>query len=95
SVHPEPGSNSSLYIPILQVLPLALVSRKKLTLVFFDICYNISVLACTFSLSIFSTNYPVSNGTAKVGTFFEPPKFFERFLTDFSTWVPSPTGMQK
>ena len=55
SVHPEPGSNSSLYILIILSLSLTLISFLKETdaRLKFDICYNISVLACTF-LSVFS-----------------------------------------
>ena len=48
SVHPEPGSNSSLYISILQVQSGTYNSFKKLTLSFFVFWY---LLPCTlFSL---------------------------------------------
>ena len=45
SVHPEPGSNSSLYISILQVQSGTYNSLKKLTLSFFVFWY---LLPCTF-----------------------------------------------
>ena len=96
SVHPEPGSNSSLYILIILSLSLALVSLRNWRSFKVDICYNISVLACTF-LSVFSMNFfktftappfgfgrknsrSFPNGIAKVHLFFEPANYFSTFF---------------
>ena len=51
SVHPEPGSNSSLYISIFlkPVLCSVFNSQKELTL------FYLVLIACTFSLSVFQT----------------------------------------
>ena len=74
SVHPEPGSNSSLYIFIINLsLSLTIVSNKETDA-------RLNLLACTFSLSVLSMNYPVSNGTAKVRTFSELPNISATFF---------------
>ena len=83
SVHPEPGSNSSLYILIMLSLFLTLlVSIKKLTLVYLKFCYKFPVLACTF-LSVFSKNFRLktrscSERDCKGTTFFLFCKLFRR-----------------
>ena len=54
SVHPEPGSNSSLYILIILSLFLTLFPKETDARLKFEKCYTFPVLACTFSLSILS-----------------------------------------
>ena len=49
SVHPEPGSNSSLYISYISQLDLTIRSSKKLTLSFILFWY---LLPCTFLQSL-------------------------------------------
>ena len=74
SVHPEPGSNSSLYISYTSSPLLTLYQfPKKSTLSIL----SFSVLACTCSSSIFNDLVPSSRkGTAKVNHFFESAKYF-------------------
>ena len=74
SVHPEPGSNSSLYISISLSLSFALFnSQKELTLFYL-------VLACTFSLSVFQkTHRYFSNGLQRYGLFLFLQIFFDFF----------------
>ena len=76
SVHPEPGSNSSLYITnSLSLTPLP--SIKESTLSFFVLL----VLACTY-LSILSMNLslPFSKGLQRYTTFLNRQNFFAFFL---------------
>ena len=74
SVHPEPGSNSSLYISLSLSLSFALFnSQKELTLFYL-------VLACTFSLSVFQkTHRYFSNGLQRYGLFLFLQIFFDFF----------------
>ncbi len=82
SVHPEPGSNSSLYILILQALPRPSPLLQEINAL--DSLF--SVLACTLSFSIFNELSRSSRkGTAKVNHFFESTKFF---LKNFSGKIP-------
>ena len=74
SVHPEPGSNSSLYIFYTTQSVLTLYQfPKKSTLSIL----SFSVLACTY-LPVFSMIFMPSSrkGTAKVNHFFESAKYF-------------------
>ena len=79
SVHPEPGSNSSLYILYsLSLMPDAFSYKEINALVFL----NFSVLACTYLYSLFNDllSYPpVSEGIAKVHPFFDSANFFLLF----------------
>ena len=74
SVHPEPGSNSSLYI----LFPSSLLEIDALDLLLFGTCF-------LYFLSVFSMNSVknpavLSSGTAKIRTFSKPPNFFARFF---------------
>ena len=85
SVHPEPGSNSSLYILILlSLIPDALYNNfvKKLTL---SIYFLFSVLACTCSSNIFKELNPFRksffrNGLQRYELFPYLQTFFAFFL---------------
>jgi hypothetical protein len=79
SVHPEPGSNSSLYILYTSSLTptsYSLFFIKKSTLSI--LCF--SVLACTY-LSVLSMNLslPLGKGLQRYTTFLFLPNFFELF----------------
>ncbi len=93
SVHPEPGSNSSLYIFILTQSVLTLYQfPKKSTLSIL----SFSVLACTLFLSVFSMIFSsfgvkksafrltarpsLAIGIAKVITFLETANFLKKFF---------------
>ncbi|MCQ2140277.1 MAG: hypothetical protein MJZ09_07890, partial [Bacteroidales bacterium] len=76
SVHPEPGSNSSLYKIIinLSLSPDALFQFLRIDAL--DHLSNFSVLACTY-LSVFSMNFPVRfKRDCKGNTFFLNSKLF-------------------
>ena len=95
SVHPEPGSNSSLYIHYINLADPDNVLSKEINALEFKISLKkstlsnsklFSVLACT-SFSLFndllkkSRSFP--NGTAKVQTFSFPPNFFGKNFEKF------------
>ena len=76
SVHPEPGSNSSMYnILYFSAYPATYNITKKLTLLdklyFLGTCflYSKTVFSMNFSFSLARTRF--SNGAAKVRIFFE------------------------
>ena len=102
SVHPEPGSNSSLYIKNSLSLTLTVFSRNwrsrslffsvLATCTFLNLSMN-SIILRPFRASIsdphLATRSPfqstrVSNGIAKVDTFFELPNFSHTFFHFFS-----------
>ena len=81
SVHPEPGSNSSLYITnSLSLSPLPLYFKKS-TLSFLLVLLVLAVLACTY-LSVFSMilTLPFSKGLQRYTTFLNRQNFFAFFL---------------
>ena len=97
SVHPEPGSNSSLYIHTSKLSPrLPRFLQRNQRSRFY--CIFLSVLACTF-LSVLSMIFllpalkkpalqlmsgpSLSFGIAKVRTFFDSANFFNPFLKNF------------
>ena len=74
SVHPEPGSNSSLYILISLSLNLTPLIPKELTL---SIIYLFLGTCLYLSFSIIKELVPACRkGIAKVEVFFNPTKFF-------------------
>ena len=78
SVHPEPGSNSSLYFISLPLI------RHPSFLLGINALDSFSVLACT-NPSLFSMNLPVPIQTdCKVNHFFFSGKFFLRFFLKYS-----------
>ena len=78
SVHPEPGSNSSLYIHFIsQVRPRQLHSSKKRI----NALHFVLGTCCT-NLSILSMNFPVISETGcKDSDFFVPSKLFLTFFS--------------
>ena len=92
SVHPEPGSNSSLYIHTSQLSPDILNSSKEINAL--DSIAFFSVLACTCLSSAFSMIFlfrheppqeaprrpALSFGIAKVVTFSDSANLFWRFF---------------
>ena len=78
SVHPEPGSNSSLYIHFIsQVRPRQLHSSKKKN----QRSHFVLGTCCT-NLSILSMNFPVISETGcKDSDFFVPSKLFLTFFS--------------
>ena len=92
SVHPEPGSNSSLYIHTSKLSPDILNSSKEINAL--DSIAFFSVLACTCLSSAFSMIFPfrrkppsggpgrpaLSFGIAKVVTFSDSANLFWRFF---------------
>ena len=79
SVHPEPGSNSSLYIHLyLQFDPdnLFIFPKKRINALFFVLG------TCCTNLSILSMNFAVTSETGcKGSTFFFPSKLFLTFFS--------------
>ena len=78
SVHPEPGSNSSLYITQFPVRPRQLIPYKKSTLFIFVLgtcCTNLSILSKIIAV--------YSETGCKDSDFFFPTKLFSTFFFNF------------
>ncbi|MBP5488942.1 MAG: hypothetical protein J6X77_05185, partial [Bacteroidales bacterium] len=76
--HPEPGSNSSLYILIILSLTPTLQFPKKLTLSIFLVSrYLLVLILSVFSMILFSRS---EKRVAKVETFFYNANFISTFL---------------
>ena len=85
SVHPEPGSNSSLYnLIFFSACPDTYNFTKKLTLLdklyFLGTCFLYSRTVFSMNFSFLLTETRFSNGVAKVRFIFELPNFFEKIF---------------
>ena len=93
SVHPEPGSNSSLYIKISQLNPLTLPYKSYKGINATLIVWYLVVLCTSLVLSLSSILSMILNDrffpkrAAKIRTFCFPPNFFLVFFNYFSTFA--------
>ena len=93
SVHPEPGSNSSLYITQFPVRPRQLIPYKKSTLFIFVLgtcCTSFSLFNELVLHSCSDRLCFVPNGNAKVGIIFKLANFFAKIFNFFCSSEFSP-----
>ena len=87
SVHPEPGSNSSLYIYTFSLTPWTFLLLFRINVLEFKclLLQTCSVLACTY-LSIFQRAFHILSRkwAAKITHYFYLPNFFQQFFSLFS-----------